>query len=156
MPTRRALRLFEEYAQSHRNPLNLRVHWIAVPVIFFSTLGLLHAVPGMDASVYGIVQVIDLVLAAVLLYYASLSVGLAIGMGLFIVLCEWLIGELRFHAPWPLWAICSVLFAGAWTAQFLGHRVEGRKPSFLKDVQFLLVGPAWLLAKLYSRTGIPY
>ena len=52
------------------------------------------------------------------------------------------------------WA--SVLFVAAWVFQFAGHEVEGRKPSFFKDLQFLLIGPAWLMHFIYRRLGIPY
>ena len=54
-----------------------------------------------------------------------------------------------------LW-IALVLFAVAWVLQFVGHHVEGKKPSFLRDIQFLMVGPAWLMHFLYRRAGIPY
>jgi uncharacterized membrane protein YGL010W len=49
-----------------------------------------------------------------------------------------------------------VVFAVAWIGQFVGHGIEGRKPSFLEDVKFLLIGPAWLLGDLYRRLGIAY
>jgi uncharacterized membrane protein YGL010W len=47
------------------------------------------------------------------------------------------------------------LFAAAWVGQFKGHQIEGKKPSFLKDLQFLLVGPAWLLHFVYRKAGLP-
>jgi uncharacterized membrane protein YGL010W len=56
--------------------------------------------------------------------------------------------------PWPLWASCAVLFIVAWIGQFIGHAIEGRRPSFFKDLQFLLIGPLWLLADLYRRIGL--
>jgi len=36
-----------------------------------------------------------------------------------------------------------------------GHKVERRKPAFLDDVKFLLIGPAWVLATLMRRLRIP-
>ena len=39
-------------------------------------------------------------------------------------------------------------------SQFIGHAVEGKRPSFFKDLQFLLIGPIWLLSNLYRRVGI--
>ncbi len=53
----------------------------------------------------------------------------------------------------PLWSLCAALFVLAWIGQFIGHAVEGKRPSFFKDLQFLLVGPLWLLADLYRRLG---
>jgi uncharacterized membrane protein YGL010W len=58
--------------------------------------------------------------------------------------------------PWPLWATCLVIFVAAWIGQFIGHAFEGKRPSFTKDLQFLLIGPLWLLGHLYRRVGIAY
>ncbi len=60
------------------------------------------------------------------------------------------------HVSLPLWVISLAVFVGAWVGQFVGHKIEGKKPSFLKDVQFLLIGPAWLLSFVYKKLGITY
>jgi uncharacterized membrane protein YGL010W len=61
------------------------------------------------------------------------------------------------HLPGvPLWNICIFLFVVAWIGQFIGHAIEGKRPSFFKDVQFLLIGPLWLLADAYRRLGIRF
>jgi len=52
--------------------------------------------------------------------------------------------------------VAIAVFVAAWVGQFVGHRIEGRKPSFVEDVRFLLVGPAWLLGDFYRRVGIRY
>lgn len=147
---------FDEYAESHRNPVNVTVHWIAVPVIFFSILGLLYSVPPIPLGTAGLVTVANMAVAFVVIYYLMRSLSLALGMILFCLACLWLAGWITGHVAWPLWAICLGLFVLAWIAQFWGHGVEGKKPSFLKDLQFLLIGPAWLLSKVYRRLGIPY
>ena len=64
--------------------------------------------------------------------------------------------DLLAALPLPLWQTALVIFVVAWIGQFYGHKIEGKKPSFLKDVQFLLIGPLWLLSKLYGRYGITY
>jgi len=48
------------------------------------------------------------------------------------------------------------IFVIAWIGQFIGHKIEGKKPSFLEDLQFLLIGPAWLLHFIYKKLGIVY
>jgi uncharacterized membrane protein YGL010W len=60
------------------------------------------------------------------------------------------------YAPLPLWAVSLIIFTGAWIGQFVGHKIEGKKPSFFKDLQFLLIGPAWLLSFIYRKIGITY
>lgn len=147
---------FDAYGESHRNPVNTAVHWFAVPLIYFSITGLLMAIPApayrfVDHYLWAL-----LAMGAVWTFYMQRSFSIAIGMAIFSAACLWAGRWLDQHAAWPLWAVCLSIFVLAWIAQFIGHGVEGRKPSFLKDLQFLLIGPAWLMAKLYRRAGIPY
>jgi uncharacterized membrane protein YGL010W len=58
--------------------------------------------------------------------------------------------------PWPLWVTSLVIFAAAWIGQFIGHAIEGKRPSFFKDLQFLLIGPLWLVAAAYRKFSVPY
>ena len=57
---------------------------------------------------------------------------------------------------WPLWLTSLTIFIAAWIGQFIGHALEGKRPSFFKDLQFLLIGPLWLLAAAYRRLGLSY
>ena len=84
-----------------------------------------------------------------------LSPALALGI---LVSFAVLLAMVRLLAqlPWPLWATSIVIFVIAWIGQFIGHGVEGRRPSFFKDLQFLLIGPLWLLAAAYRRFSLPY
>lgn len=147
---------FDEYGESHRNPVNIIVHWIAVPLIYFSIVGLLMCIPTPDVRYLDRYLWAMLALVGVWFFYARRSFSLSLGMVTFSMICVWAAHWLHLHGPWPLWAICLGVFALAWIAQFIGHGVEGKKPSFLKDLQFLLIGPAWLMAKLYRRMGIRY
>lgn len=90
------------------------------------------------------------------LFYLRISFPIMIGMMLWSVLCLVFCSYLETYGPWPLWVICSVLFVAAWIGQFYGHKVEGKKPSFLHDLQFLMIGPAWLMGFIYRRLGIAY
>lgn len=156
MATRTIQQWFDEYGESHINPVNITVHWFAVPLIFFSVVGLLSCIPSIPVPYLGPIRVVNLALLAVYFFYIRHSLILFVGMAVFASLCLGAANWLDRHAPWPLWAICLGVFAVAWIAQFIGHRVEGKKPSFLKDLQFLLIGPAWLLAKLLKKIGIRY
>ena len=81
----------------------------------------------------------------------SVAVGVLLA---FVVLL--LITQSLARLPWPLWLTSLVIFVLAWIGQFIGHAVEGRRPSFFKDLQFLLIGPLWLLAAAYRRFSLPY
>jgi uncharacterized membrane protein YGL010W len=146
-----------EYGASHANPTNKLLHWICVPPIVLSVLGLLWSLPVPQAFAEAApwLNWATLAAAAALAYYIVLSPALAVGILIsFIVLLlitQWLAG-----LPWPLWATSIILFIVAWIGQFIGHAVEGQRPSFFKDVQFLLIGPLWLLSSLYRRVGLPY
>jgi uncharacterized membrane protein YGL010W len=52
--------------------------------------------------------------------------------------------------------LAIAVFVVAWIAQFVGHKIEGRKPSFLTDLTYLLIGPAWVLAKGLRKLGIAW
>ncbi|MBL4577464.1 MAG: DUF962 domain-containing protein [Flavobacteriales bacterium] len=148
----------DEYGESHKNPTNKAVHWICVPAIFFSIVGLFWSIPfPFDFVVMG--QPLNWAFVAtglVFIYYLTLSFSLSIGLFLFTALC--LVGNSYLAALdiMPLWAISLIIFAVAWVGQFWGHKVEGKKPSFFKDLQFLMIGPAWLMHFIYKKIGIPY
>ncbi|HNP18253.1 MAG TPA: DUF962 domain-containing protein [Fulvivirga sp.] len=152
--------LLTEYGDSHQNSTNKAIHWVCVPLIFFSILGLIWSIPSgflqsnVTASPYANWATVLLVL--VLAYYIALSLSLAIGMALFSTLCLIAANQLVQWDFAPLWLISVVIFVLAWIGQFYGHKVEGKKPSFLKDIQFLMIGPAWLMHFLYKKIGIPY
>ena len=147
----------DEYGESHRNPTNKLIHWICVPLIMLSVLGMLLAVPrpAVLASLGPYANWATLVILASLIYYCLLSPRLGAGMLFVTVLMYLLLGVLA-GLPWPLWVTSAAIFAGAWIGQFVGHKIEGRKPSFFKDLLFLLIGPLWLLAALYRKLQITY
>jgi uncharacterized membrane protein YGL010W len=153
--------LLAEYGESHQNSTNKTIHWICVPLIFLSVVGLIASIPSsMVQSVLGennpYANWAAIVLILVLIYYVSLSIPLSIGMMLFGALCLFIVNFIAQANVAPLWVVSLLIFFVAWVGQFYGHKVEGKKPSFLKDVQFLLIGPAWLMHFIYKRVGIPY
>jgi uncharacterized membrane protein YGL010W len=151
--TRRIEALLAEYGESHQNPTNKAVHWVCVPVIVWSLMALLWALPFPGGGSW--LNWLTLVIAGALVYYVVLSPPLALGFAIFAAVSVWLITVAESAFAAPLWQIALGLFVLAWAGQFWGHKVEGRKPSFFKDVQFLLIGPAWLMSFVYRRFGLP-
>lgn len=146
-----------EYGASHRHPTNKVLHWICVPPIVLSVLGFLVAVP-LPAAVTTLSPWLNLgtiAAALALLYYVRLSPALAVGMLPLVVLAFLGIDALA-QLAWPLWTSCLAIFVVAWIGQFIGHAIEGQRPSFFKDLQFLLIGPLWLLAFVYRAVGLRY
>lgn len=153
--------LLEEYGHSHQNHTNKMIHWFCVPAIFFSVVGLVFSIPSGDmldslSFLGSFANWASISLLLILIYYISLSVPLSLGMLFFSALCLALANFLNIAFPGKLWAISIGIFVIAWIIQFVGHKIEGKKPSFFKDVQFLLIGPAWLMHFVYKKIGIGY
>lgn len=144
-----------EYGDSHQNATNKLLHWLCVPPIVLSVLGLLWAlpVPGTFAALSPWINWATIAAAAALAYYIVLSPRLAIGVAVAFAAMLAIVSVLA-NLPWPLWATSLVIFVVAWIGQFVGHAIEGKRPSFFKDVQFLLIGPLWLIAALYRGLGV--
>ncbi len=148
MDNRKIELLLREYAESHQNHTNKLIHWVCVPAIFFSIFGLIRTIPVPDAmaDLSPYLNWTTIILVLVLVYYMILSFSLFLGFILWtsVVLVgnEWLFVQLGVKGL--LWFSIG-LFALAWIGQFIGHGIEGKKPSFFKDLQFLLIGPAWLM-----------
>ena len=153
---RRIDSLLAEYGESHQNDTNKAIHWICVPLIFFSVVGFLWSIPLGPLAAFEMAWLnwATVALALVTIYYVSLSPVLALGMILFAALCIYLWSVVSTIVP--AWQASLVIFVLAWIGQFYGHKVEGKKPSFFKDLQFLLIGPAWLMHFLYRRAGIQF
>ncbi|MEP7252064.1 MAG: Mpo1-like protein [Ginsengibacter sp.] len=147
----------DEYGASHQNETNKLIHWICVPAIFFSIAGLLYSIK-LPSQIRGNLQlnVAMIVLLFVVVYYFTLSASLGFGMLLFGIVCLLLCGLIETYVPIALWLVCLIIFVLAWIGQFYGHKVEGKKPSFFKDLQFLLIGPMWLMSFIYRKAGIRY
>jgi len=140
---RRVDRLFESYGRYHQNPVNKAIHWICVPLIVWSVLGMLWA-----ASAAAAVAVI----AAATLFYLFLSLPLACGMLAVLAGMAWLLTLFGDR----LLMISLLTFVAAWAGQFIGHVIEGRKPAFVDDLRSFLVAPAWLVSDVYRRLGLRY
>jgi uncharacterized membrane protein YGL010W len=146
-----------EYSVSHQHPTNKLLHWVCVPAIVLAVMGLLWAtpVPAAFAAVSPWLNWATLVALATIAYYLVLSPALALGVALAFAGLLVIVHALT-RLPWPLLETSLVIFVVAWIGQFIGHIIEGRRPSFFKDVQFLLIGPLWLLAAAYRRFSVRY
>jgi len=136
--------LFREYHKSNINRTNQLVHYVCVPAIFWSISAMLW---GLKLPVAKLNMAI-IILGILLLYYLAKNLKVFVVMVVFSVIClalnywlETLTASLRLMA--------FIVFVIAWIGQFIGHHIEGTRPSFLKDLQFLLIGPAWVIFKLF-------
>jgi uncharacterized membrane protein YGL010W len=146
-----------EYGESHQNATNKLLHWVCVPAIVLSLMGFLWSIPVPQsfAAVSPWLNWATLLAVPALIYYVILSPSLAIGVLLGFAALFTILSSLD-TLPWPLWLTSAVIFVVAWVGQFIGHAVERKRPSFFKDLQFLMIGPLWLIAALYRRLGLRY
>ena len=156
MNERRIDRWFAHYSDDHRNAANQRIHVFAVPLILWSVVALLWCIPVAGHWFRpGIWAALAMFFAWSFYFRASRNLGY--GMLAVFVAMAWLTRWLHLAlGTMPLLHLAIGVFVVAWIAQFLGHKVEGRKPSFLTDLTYLLIGPAWVLAKLYRKLGWSY
>lgn len=138
---RRIDTLLAHYAQSHRDARNEAIHCVAIPLIMLSLVGLLYAVHPWAAYAF---------VAASMVYYARLSVVFLLSMALVSAAILVLVRAMGSQVL----PISAAIFVLAWIGQFVGHRLEGRKPSFFEDLQYLWVGPLFVLALLFRKLGI--
>jgi uncharacterized membrane protein YGL010W len=136
--------LLSRYSESHRNHTNELIHIVCVPLIVFSLLGIIWAVHPVAAVI---------VVAASLYYYFQLSKPFAIGM---LAMATVMLALLALLPPATVLALSIAIFVLAWVGQFVGHQIEGKKPSFLDDLRFLLIGPLFVLSFLYRRLNVAY
>ncbi|HEY0333414.1 MAG TPA: Mpo1-like protein [Stenotrophomonas sp.] len=154
--TRPIDRFFASYSGDHRNALNQRIHVIAVPAILWSVVALLWCIPvGGTLLRSGVWAALAMFCAWMFYNRLSRSMGLGMLAVFFFSACLCRLLEARIGLSNLLWLAIGV-FVVAWIAQFIGHKFEGRKPSFLTDLVYLLIGPAWVLAKVYRRMGWRY
>ncbi|HVK98711.1 MAG TPA: Mpo1-like protein [Dongiaceae bacterium] len=143
---------FSLYGESHQNKTNKQIHFACVPAIYFSIMGILWSLP-TPSFLPGIINWVSVSLAIALWFYWKMAPSIMVGMAVFSGLCFALLGIVDAMGISVLW-FSIIIFVIAWILQFYGHAVEGKKPSFFEDLQFLLVGPAWILGFIYRRAGI--
>jgi len=151
--------LLDEYGESHQNMTNKLIHWVCVPLIMFSLLGLLHAIPFPEITGGWYESWAVAVFIFTLGFYFRLSIAMFLG---FIIVGGTMVAGNYLLMGWlggsavSLAIFSIVVFVLAWIGQFIGHKIEGKKPSFFKDLQFLLIGPAWLMHFVFRKLGIRY
>ena len=148
--------LLESYGRDHENATNQAIHLVCVPLILWSIIAMVWTIP-VPGTLFQPGAFAGALMAALAAWYFRGSRPLGLGVALaFVVagaLCWLLANAIGMRG---LLATAVVVFIAAWIGQFIGHRIEGKRPSFFTDLVYLLVGPAWTLSKLYRRLGIAY
>lgn len=134
-----------EYGESHQNPINQKIHKVAVPGIFLSVVGLIWSIPSIE--LFGLsLNWVWVAALPVMVFYFRLSLSVFLMMLGFTLACIALVWSIELMQV-SIFLFSLTLFAILWLFQFIGHKIEGKKPSFFEDLQFLLIGPIWVFRK---------
>jgi uncharacterized membrane protein YGL010W len=142
------------YSSSHTHKTNILFHKFAVPSIVVSLFGMLWALPFPPIMPTPFLNWSTIIAIPIVIFYFSLSSTLAIGMIIIVSLQFILFNLVERYSTIALWQPMMAIFILAWILQFIGHSIEGKRPSFFEDLTFLLIGPLWALAALYKKLGI--
>ena len=153
-----------EYGIYHKNKTNKLIHWFCVPAIMFSLFGLLDLLQFnktldlsfLNLNIIANISILNIFILLSIIFYIRLSLTLSLGMIIFSILLVSLIDyfdKFQIIINYKLFIYLSI-FTAAWIGQFIGHKIEGKKPAFFKDLQFLLIGPIWLLSFIYKKCGV--
>ena len=147
---------FGSYSADHQNRTNRLVHWVCVPAILWAVIAALWLVP-VSPSIGRVGFWCGLAMVGAFAFYWRLSRPLGVAM-LVVFVAFGLLTEFlyRLLGPAHLLMLAIGVFVVAWIGQFVGHLVEGKRPSFFTDLAYLLIGPAWLTGKIMRRFGIAY
>lgn len=146
----------DEYGESHQNQINKLIHYICVPLIYMTTLGLIWSIPFPSEGQFWWLNWASVLSIPMFMYYLYLSKPVAFAIFFYTL------GSIAFFTFWQSVMSVSVLqvsivvFIITWLLQFVGHKIEGKKPSLFKDVQFLAIGPAWIICHLFNKLGVRY
>lgn len=153
-PRRPVERLLGNYSEDHRNETNQVIHWICVPFIVWTVMAAIFVIPVPGTMFRPGIWAAVVAIAATMYYFRlsrPLGLAMAVVFAAMLALTAWLHALL---GPKMLLLTAIGVFVLAWIAQFIGHQIEGKRPSFLTDLVYLMVGPLWLMSKLFRKLGL--
>lgn len=152
-PARPVDRFFDAYSADHRDATNQLLHVLCVPAIVWSLLALVYCIPLGESAPAGLLAAVLAVVAVA--FWCWLSLPLGLGTGVAMAVAFWSVAALHDAlGAGGLAVAAAVVFVAAWVGQFIGHHIEGRRPSFLTDLVYLMIGPVWVLAKGYRKLSL--
>jgi uncharacterized membrane protein YGL010W len=151
---RRVDTLLDNYSADHQNPTNQGIHLVCVPAIAWSVTAMLWAIPVPTELLQPGAWAALAMFVAWLAYWKlsrPLAMGMLVAFVATVLLNRWIA---QTWGTLGLLGLGVAVFVVAWIGQFIGHKIEGKRPSFFTDMVYLLIGPIWTLRKLYTRVGL--
>lgn len=140
--------MLDEYELSHRHPTNITIHWIAEPLAIFALMALAASAPLLG------ITLLWPFLALTLGYFCWLSPRVTLAFLPIVTLFVILIALLDRTVTAPTWTWALPLFALSWVALLIGHKIETRVPTVFQNPNLIIIGPAWLMRRLFRRLNL--
>jgi len=145
--------LLSRYSNDHRHIWNQRIHKIAVPALLASSVGMFTTLGRFFLPEIRLLSGGNLQIVFMLIWYGVLDRRLPRVMAPLLFGAAALITYIDRNHGDLLWPLCLGVFFMGWIFQFIGHRLEGNKPAFFSEFNYLMVGPMWVMITLRRRFG---
>jgi uncharacterized membrane protein YGL010W len=119
--------------------------WLGIPLVVVSLIGLRTASPAVNYA--------TLFIMATFVYYCILSISLALG-GLVLLLAAAAPSLWLSQAGLPLVPVSLGVFAVAFAWQLVETRRARGRMLVVRNLQYLMLGPIWLLRAAYRSFGL--
>ena len=140
--------LLDDYEQSHRHPTNIAIHWVAEPIAIVALMALAASIPlPVGTALWPF-------LAILMIYFARLSRPIALAFVPVIIVFIALIHFIDTMLTAPTWVWAVPTFSIAWVSLLIGHKIEGRVPSVFQNPNLIVIGPAWLMRRIFRKLGL--
>ena len=142
------------YAAYHRDATNKAIHFIFVPLIVWSAMGLLIQAGSWPLGSLE-VTLAHVIAVALLIYYLWLD--LPLGIAMVFLFTFMLVTALQVDAALgsTAWMLFLAVFAGSWVAQLVGHKAfEHRKPALVDNLWQVFVAPIFVMAEWAFALGL--
>jgi uncharacterized membrane protein YGL010W len=147
---KRQLAIYVEY---HRDPRNTAMHVLGILLLF---TGAVLPLSLLKFHVLGVSVNLGMILALpAFVYWLLLDTALGIGILVAAVIPFSIAATIANHSTTAMmWSIFCALVVLGLSAQTIGHKVfEGRDPSLFTFPNHLMLGPMFVMAKLFIALG---
>ena len=146
-------RQLTDYVEYHRNPMNCALHVVGIVILFLGAVLPLSLLP---VTVFGLQVNLGILLAIpVLIYWILLDIPIGLAIAGAAALLLFTAATIASQASVTVvWAITLVLILIGVALQIIGHQVfERRQPALMDNPTHLLLGPVFVMAKLFISLG---
>ena len=146
-------RQLTDYVEYHRDPMNCALHVVGIVILFLGAVLPLSLVP---VTIFGLQLNLGILLAIpVLIYWIVLDIPIGLAIAGSAALLLFTAATIVSHVSVTVvWAITVVLIVIGVAMQIIGHQVfERRQPALVDNPTHLLLGPVFVMAKLFISLG---